>query len=80
MSQPHPLDELSKGEQRRLYLHLREAQDRLDRARDVLDDAGVIDDWGGGYGFVHGFTDGQAQIDGAYTVAARRYREGDDDD
>jgi hypothetical protein len=74
MSDTHPLDNLSKGELRRLYLHINEAQDRLDRAREILDENNIIE-WDGSYGFEHTFTNGQAHVDDTYSVVARKYNE-----
>jgi len=76
MSDSGPLDSLSKGELRRLYLHLKEAQDRLDRARNILDENNLIDEWrasGGEHGFLYGFTDGQTHIDNCYTDVTQKY-------
>ncbi|MDB9247493.1 hypothetical protein PN419_00530 [Halorubrum ezzemoulense] len=80
MSDEHVLDDLSKGELRRLYFHLREASDRLDRARDILDEHNLVDEWDGDYGFMFAFTDGQAQVNDVYTEVLREYDDRHSDD
>ena len=73
MADSNPLDSLSKGELRRLYLHLKEAQDRLDRARTILDENNLLEEWDGKRGFLFGFTDGHTRIDNCYTDVSQKY-------
>lgn len=80
MKDNHPLNNLSKGELRHLYLHLQEAHDRLNRAREILDQHDIIDEWDGDYGFEYTFTDGQTQVGTSYSSVARAYNNRQTDD
>lgn len=78
-------DELSKGELRRLQQHLSEADDRLAKARNILDDAGLIDAWQNtrkgdtgnyaDYGFIYSLTSARAHASDVYQESLDRYNE-----
>jgi len=74
------LDELSEGELRRLMLHLDEANGRLRRAREILDENELIEGWDGSHGWLYDFIDAHARVDAGYRAVWNRHEEEATDD
>lgn len=53
--------------------HLGEAMDRLDRAREILDEHDAVDDWDGKPGFLSDHIDAQMRVDNCHTTVSREY-------
>lgn len=71
--QPQWAKSLSKGELRRLTQHLSAGRERLLKAYNILDEAGVLDEWDGKHGFVYDATSALSYSDDSETVIKERY-------